>query len=190
LRDAWIALRNIQNNTQQRFEQAFRTVAEASTAGKTLKQLVVEGALVSKIDFGRFDNGLQYAAYQGDIGLVKLVLAQAVHVDVKGELAVVLFPCINSNHCTQVVIMGPHSRLQLLEDIRPLLNPYLRMALIQILKVTLSDSLTAGKKLQSVGGDYGSALSAACANGRKEVVEVMLKNDNFEKKIGETSFVI
>jgi hypothetical protein len=88
LRDAWIALRNIKNNTQQRFDQALRTIAEA---GETVNKLVSEGALLSKVDFARFGNSLHYAAYHGSIDLIKFVLTQGVSLGLKGELAVHLF---------------------------------------------------------------------------------------------------
>ena len=77
LRDAWVALRTIQSNTQQRFEQAFRTVAEAETALKDLDALLVGGARPRKPITGRFGHFLQLAAHYGRLDLIELVIAKA-----------------------------------------------------------------------------------------------------------------
>ena len=36
-----------------------------------------------------------------------------------------------------------------------------------------------------LGGDYGSALCAACANGHEDVVNILLGNEKIIKNIGE-----
>jgi hypothetical protein len=89
LRDVWIALRNIQNNVQQKFEQAFRTVAEAEMARDDLFELLQKGARPQE-QIGRFGNFLQMAAYYGKLDLMKLVAENGGqnHVDVNavGEI--------------------------------------------------------------------------------------------------------
>jgi hypothetical protein len=89
LRDVWIALRNIQNNVQQKFEQAFRTVAEAEMARDDLFELLQKGARPQE-QIGRFGNFLQMAAYYGKLDLMKLVVENGCqnHVDVNavGEI--------------------------------------------------------------------------------------------------------
>ena len=77
LRDVWVALRTIQSNTQQRFEQAFRSVAEAETAMKGLDALIREGARPWKPISGRFGHFLQLAAYYGRLDLIELVISRA-----------------------------------------------------------------------------------------------------------------
>jgi hypothetical protein len=91
LRDAWLALRNIQNNVQQRFEQAFRTVAEAEIARDDLSKLLLDGANPRQQIPGRFGNVLQLAAYYGKQDLMKLLIPDnggQNHVDVNaiGEI--------------------------------------------------------------------------------------------------------
>jgi hypothetical protein len=91
LRDAWIALRNIQNNVQQRFEQAFRTVAEAGKAQADLSTLLTKGARPQQRILGRFGGFLQLAAYYGKQDLIKLLVPKnggQNHVDVNavGEI--------------------------------------------------------------------------------------------------------
>jgi hypothetical protein len=83
LRDAWIALRNIELNVQRAFDQAFRTVAEARTAQTRLDKLLKDGAAIRKTDFEQFHNALQYAAFHGNLDLVKLALK--LHVDVNAK---------------------------------------------------------------------------------------------------------
>jgi len=91
LRDAWIAFRNIQNNIQQRFEQAFRTVAEAEIARDDLSKLLLDGANPRQQIPGRFGNFLHLAAYYGKQDLMKLLVPEnggQNHVDVNtlGEM--------------------------------------------------------------------------------------------------------
>ena len=85
LRDAWRALRTIQDNVQQRFEQAFRTVAEAETALKDLSMLLQKGARPWKPITGRFGHFLQMAAYCGRRDLINCIL-DAVAQDGKGKV--------------------------------------------------------------------------------------------------------
>ena len=75
LRDAWVAFRNIQNNIQQRFEQAFRTVAEAATALDSLRDLR-KGANPWKPITGRFGHCLQLAAFYGSLILIDDLLSE------------------------------------------------------------------------------------------------------------------
>ena len=77
LRDAWVALRTIQNNVQQRFEQAFHTVAEAETALKELSALLEKGARPGKPIIGRFGHFLQLAAHYGRGDLIELIITAA-----------------------------------------------------------------------------------------------------------------
>ena len=91
LRDAWMALRNIQKNVQQRFEQAFRTVAEAEMAQVELSTLLTKIARLQPQIPGRFGGFLQLAAYYGKQELVKLLVPEnggQNHVDVNavGEI--------------------------------------------------------------------------------------------------------
>ena len=92
LRDAWIALRNIQNNVQQRFEQAFHTVAEAEMARENLSTLLQNGASPREQIPGRFGNFLQLAAYYGkQEELIELLVpkngeAKLVDVNAIGEM--------------------------------------------------------------------------------------------------------
>lgn len=81
LRDAWIALRNIENSNQQQLEQTFRAAAEAGTRLKLLEKL----GSMHKIDFKRFHNGLQYAAYHGSIDLIKFAHGYGLSLDIEGE---------------------------------------------------------------------------------------------------------
>ena len=91
LRDAWIALRNIQNNVQQRFEQAFRTVAEAETARDDLSKLLRDGANPRQQLPGRFSSFLQLAVYHGKQKLIEALVSEdgkqnRVDVDAVGEM--------------------------------------------------------------------------------------------------------
>jgi hypothetical protein len=85
LRDAWAALRNIQNNAQQRFEQAFRTAAEADTALKDLEKLLAH-ANPRKPITGRFGHFLQLAVHHGNQGLIELLLSKDVDVNAVGKM--------------------------------------------------------------------------------------------------------
>lgn len=77
LRDAWVAFRNIQDNVQQRFEQAFRTVAEAESALKSLSDaLLIMGARLEKPITGRFGHFLQLAAHYGRRDLIELIITK------------------------------------------------------------------------------------------------------------------
>jgi hypothetical protein len=86
LRDAWIALRNIQNNVQQRFEQAFRTVAEAEMAQVELSTFLDKGARPQQQIPGRFGGFLQLAAYYGKQELIQLLVNKRVDVNAVGEM--------------------------------------------------------------------------------------------------------
>ena len=82
LRDAWLALRK--NNVQQRFEQAFRTVAETESALEDLSDLLEKGANPRQPITGRFGHFLQLAAHHGNLDLIKLLVPEdaAPRVDV------------------------------------------------------------------------------------------------------------
>ena len=106
LRDAWIALRNIQNNVQQRFEQAFRTVAEAEIARDDLSKLLLDGANPRQQIPGRFGNFLQMAAYYGKQDLMKLLVPEngqtRVDVDAVGEM----LPSTSSRSVCNISCLG------------------------------------------------------------------------------------
>ena len=86
-----MALRNIQNNVQQRFEQAFHTVAQAEIARDDLSKLLLDGANPRQQIPGRFGSFLQLAAYYGKQDLMKLLVSENggqnhVDVDAVGEM--------------------------------------------------------------------------------------------------------
>jgi hypothetical protein len=83
LRDALVAFRNIQNNVQQRFEQAFRTVADRET---DLSALLRNGADPRKPITGRFGHFLQLAAHYGSEELIKLLVSNNVDVNAIGKM--------------------------------------------------------------------------------------------------------
>ena len=74
LRDAWVALRTIESNVQQRFEQAFRTVVEAEMALKDLSTLLDDGARPWKLINGRFGHFMQLAAHYGRRDLIEFII--------------------------------------------------------------------------------------------------------------------
>ena len=86
LRDAGVAFRNIQNNLQQRFEQAFLTVAAAETALKGLfNALLITGVRPEKPITGRFGHFLQLAAHYGRRDLIELIIKR-VNVNAIGKV--------------------------------------------------------------------------------------------------------
>lgn len=92
LRDARIALRNIQSNLQQRFEQAFGMVCEADGARDELDDFLHAGANPRRKIPGRFGYPLHQAAYYGKHELIKLLIPEKnrdthlVHVNAVGKL--------------------------------------------------------------------------------------------------------
>jgi hypothetical protein len=87
LRDARIALRNIQNNLQQRFEQAFGTVCEADRARGELDAFLRAGANPRRKIPGRFGYPLHQAAYYGNLELIKLLVpTHLVHINDVGKM--------------------------------------------------------------------------------------------------------
>ena len=92
LRDAWIALRNIQNNLHQQFEQAFCTVGEAEMAQENLSTFLRDGWIQQEQISGRFGSLLQLAAYDGKKEIIELLLTskngetKLVDVNAFGEM--------------------------------------------------------------------------------------------------------
>ena len=82
--------------------------------------------------------------------------------------------------------MGQHCRRPLPEVTRLLYNTYLGLARIRTLPVSVClIAWRTDDEQVRLGGDYGSALCAACANGHEEVVNILLQNKNIEKNRGE-----
>ena len=78
--------------------------------------------------------------------------------------------------------MGQHFRQLLPEGTRLLYNTCLGLAQIRTLPVGIFlIAWRTDDEQVRLGGDYGSALCAACANQHKEVVDILLRKDNGKK---------
>ena len=78
--------------------------------------------------------------------------------------------------------MGQHFRRLRPEGMGVLYNACLGLVQIRMLPVGIFlIAWRTDDEQVRVGGDYGSALCAACANGHKEVVDILLGENNNKK---------
>jgi hypothetical protein len=81
--------------------------------------------------------------------------------------------------------MGQHFRRPLPEGTRLLYKTCLGLARNRTLPVGVFLIAWGSDDEQlRLGGDYGSALCAACANGHKGVVDILLREGNITKNTG------
>ncbi|KAJ7240245.1 hypothetical protein C8J57DRAFT_102581 [Mycena rebaudengoi] len=156
LRDAWIALRNIQNNLQQRFDQAFDTICEADEARDELGGFLRAGVNPRRKIPSRFGYALHKAAYYGKLELIKLLVP-------------------NSNRDTHLVdvdaVGGDYGTALQAASARG------HMAVVAYL-------VECGVDPNITGGDYGTALCAACAGAHLDTVTILLAVKNIKKNRG------
>ncbi|KAJ7477613.1 ankyrin repeat-containing domain protein [Mycena latifolia] len=165
LRDAWNALRDIQEalrGVQQQFHQALREEIAATPIKERLHDLITEGANPKEpMKNTGFGNSLQLAAYHGQTDLVKFLLSEEI---------------LGSKRVIETEPSGGYGTA---------LQAASANGQKDVVQLLLNHSTDKKKYLNIVGGHYGTALCAACANDDVEMAQLLVEEGARPELSGE-----
>ncbi|KAJ7759657.1 ankyrin repeat-containing domain protein, partial [Mycena metata] len=183
LRDTWGALQEIQEKIQQRlkgfreqFEELLQREFHSAPVAKRLGQLVqkrVPNPTLWEAD-SRFGNALQLVAFYGKVDLLKLLLTRGIQ-DTPGEHFQTALQSAAAGGNVHMVQFLLHKRFE--DKPGGYFQTTLQSAAMGGHLPMMNFLLGMNKYMEGineVGGDYGTALCAACAHGKVEVVKALL----------------